>query len=199
MTLPGWLQYRIRAALPEWARDRLLFLWYAGSRKWHGRRAFAVPNNEIVGAIRISVKGRDKDGVVEAGAEYEAACHDIASALGELTDPRTGRPVARRVTMVHEEFSGPHLDLLPDITVLWDQRFAWDSVHSPRFGTLRVRKQDARSGGHTPHGFAIFHGPGVRPGLSLQGHSIYDIAPTILTAAGVAIPIDFDGHSIPLE
>ncbi len=193
------MQYAIRNALPQSLRNRLLFLWYAGGQNWKGCRAFSVPNNDTVGAIRISVKGRDKHGLVEPGPEYKRVCRDIADALGELKDPQTGRPVVRQVTLIHDEFSGPFLNLLPDITVLWDQSFPWESLHSPRFGTLRVRRQDARSGSHTPHGFALFHGPGIRPGLTPQGHSIYDIAPTILAGAGVAIPRHLDGRPIPLE
>jgi predicted AlkP superfamily phosphohydrolase/phosphomutase len=199
MILPGRLQYAIRNALPKSLRHRLLFLWYAGGQNWKGCRAFSVPNNDTVGAIRIGVKGRDKDGLVEPGPEYKRVCRDIADALGELKDPQTGRPVVRQVTLIHDEFSGPFLNLLPDLTVLWDQRFPWESLHSPRFGTLRVRRQDDRSGGHTPHGFALFHGPGIGPGLTPQGHSIYDIAPTILAGAGVAIPGHLDGRPIPLE
>ncbi len=198
LVLPGRLQYAIRNALPDSLRNRLLFLWYAGGQDWKGCRAFAVPNNDTVGAIRISVKGRDKHGLVEPGSEYKRVCRDIADALRELKDPQSGRPVVRQVTVIHDEFSGPFLNLLPDITVLWDQSFPWESLHSPRFGTLRVRRQDARSGSHTPHGFALFHGPGIRAGLVPQGHSIYDIAPTILAGAGVAIPHDLDGRPIPL-
>jgi predicted AlkP superfamily phosphohydrolase/phosphomutase len=199
MRLPGRLQYAIRSVLPQPLRNRLLFLWYSGGQDWRGCRAFAVPNNDTVGAIRVSVRGRDKNGLVEPGSEYDRVCRDIADALRDLRDPETGRPVVRQVTLTHEEFSGPFLNLLPDLTVLWDQRFLWGSLHSPRFGTLRVRRQDSRSGSHTPHGFALFHGPGIRPGLSLDGHSIYDIAPTILEGAGVTIPPGLDGHPIRLE
>lgn len=199
MMLPARLQYFIRGVLPKSMRDRLLFLWYAGGQDWKGCRAFAVPNNDTVGAIRVSVRGRDKNGLVEPGAEYRRVCRDIADALSELKDPQTQRAVVRKVTLTHEEFSGPFLDVLPDLTVLWDQSFPWDALHSPRFGTLRVRRQDSRSGSHTPHGFAVFHGPGIRPGALPQGHSIYDIAPTILAGANVAIPQHLDGRPIPLE
>jgi predicted AlkP superfamily phosphohydrolase/phosphomutase len=197
--LPGRLQYAIRNALPESLRHRLLFLWYAGGQDWKECRAFAVPNNDTVGAIRVSVKGRDKHGLVEHGSEYECVCRDIAVALRELKDPQSGRPVVRKVTIIHEEFSGPFVNLLPDITVLWDQSFPWKSLQSPRFGTLRVRRQDARSGSHTAHGFALFHGPGIRAGPLAEGHSIYDIAPTILAEAGVGIPLHLDGRPIPLD
>ena len=197
MLLPGGLQYAIRSVLPRVLRDKLLYLWYAGGQDWTGCRAFAVPNNDTVGAIRVSVRGRDQGGLISPGSEYETVCRDIADGLRELTDPTTGRSVVRQVTISCEEFSGPFLHLLPDITVLWDQRFPWDSLHSPRFGTMRVKRQDSRSGSHTPHGFALFHGPGVHRGRSLEGHSIYDLVPTILSGAGVALPPNLDGKPIP--
>jgi predicted AlkP superfamily phosphohydrolase/phosphomutase len=199
MAIPGGLQYRVKAALPRAVQDQLLFRWYTGGRRWAGCRAFAVPNNDSVGAIRVSVRGRDRHGLVEPGEEYRRVCRDIASALGELTDPESGRPVVRQITLSGEEFTGPYLDRLPDLTVLWDQTFRWVAIHSPRFGTLRLRRQDARSGSHTPHGFLLAMGPGIARGEELSGHSIYDIAPTVLAMAGVPVPSDMDGRPVPLR
>lgn len=135
MVLPGDLQYAIKNALPASMQNELLFRWYAGNRDWAGWKAIAVPNNDSVGAIRVQVKGRDKHGTVDPD-EYLKVCGDIRDALLELTDPATGRPVVRRVTIAAEEFNGPHLEALPDLMVLWDQRFAWDTLESPRFGKL---------------------------------------------------------------
>jgi hypothetical protein len=69
MTLPGSWQYRIKGMLPQAMQDQLLFLWYSGGRNWAGSRAFAIPNNEMVGAIRIAVKGRDHHGLVGPGEQ----------------------------------------------------------------------------------------------------------------------------------
>jgi predicted AlkP superfamily phosphohydrolase/phosphomutase len=157
-----------------------------------------VPNNDSVGAIRINVVGRDKYGVVQPGEEYERVCHDIADALYEIIDPKSGRKVVNHVTLAHQEFHGPYLYQLPDLTVLWDQSFPWDSVQSFRLGTLHLRRQDARSGSHTPHGFLLMHGLGVPAGRAVYGHSIYDIAPTVLQLAGVPIPSHMDGKPLDL-
>jgi predicted AlkP superfamily phosphohydrolase/phosphomutase len=81
MTIPGAWQYRIKAMLPQAMQDNLLFLWYSGGRNWKGSRAFAIPNNDLVGAIRLAVKGRDKYGVVEPGEEYRRTCREIGQAL----------------------------------------------------------------------------------------------------------------------
>jgi predicted AlkP superfamily phosphohydrolase/phosphomutase len=199
MTIPGAWQYRIKAMLPQAMQDQLLFLWYSGGRKWAGSRAFAVPNNDAVGTIRLAVKGRDKHGLIEPGEEYRRVRADIADALYSLTDPASGRRVVKRVTYVHEEFRGPFTDQLPDLTILWDQSFAWSALSSPRIGTLRLRGQDARTGGHSTRGFVLAAGPEIPPGLLLTGHSIYDIAPTVLEAAGVMPPPDLDGRALRLR
>jgi len=194
--LPGRLQYAIKNALPRSLQDRLLFLWYAGGRKWEGSRVFAVPNNDSVGTIRISVKGRDRSGLVSPGEEYRRLCHEIASGLSELRNPVTGRRLVKRISLAQEVFHGPFLDQLPDITVLWDQSFAWNSVHSPRFGTLEACQKDARSGSHTPHGFLLAAGIGIPARVEVSGASVYDLAPTILEAAGVPVPAQMDGRAI---
>lgn len=196
--VPGWLQYGIKERLPERWQDELLFRWYAGDRAWSGCRAFAIPNNDTVGAIRIAVEGRDPGGLVGTGAEYDAVCEDLTTAMRELTDPVTGRKVVRKVTRLHDVLHGDFVTDKPDLCVLWDQSFVWNSIHSPRFGTVAVRSQDSRTGSHTPYGFVVASGPGVAAGQVVEGHSIYDIAPTVLAQAGVPLPDDLDGAPITL-
>src|SRR5262249_19930614 len=97
MTVPGAWQYRIKAMLPQAMQDQLLFRWSSGGRNWAGARAFAIPNNDMVGSIRLAVRGRDKYGLIEPGEEYRRACQDICQALYELTDPKSERRVVKRV------------------------------------------------------------------------------------------------------
>jgi len=196
MTLPGKFQYAVKAMLPKRLQNELIFRWYAGGRNWAGCRAIAVPNNDSVGAIRILLEGRDRHGIVRVGSDYQKACEDIASAISELTDPRTGRKVVRKITLTHREFQGPFIEQLPDLTVLWDQTFAWDEVASPRIGRIKVRKQDSRSGAHTPTGFLLAWGYVTAPGALLPRASLYDIAPTVLRAAGVDLPEVMDGRPL---
>jgi predicted AlkP superfamily phosphohydrolase/phosphomutase len=196
MKLPGRFQYAVKARLPRRFRDELVFRWYAGPRDWAGCRAIAVPNNESVGAIRILVKGRDRHGIVQPGPEHRKICEDIAAAMRELVDARSGRKVTLDVTLAHDEFHGPFVDGLPDVTVLWDQSFAWHEVASPAIGRLTLRRQDSRTGSHTPHGFLLARGYGERPGTELPRATLYDIAPTVLSAAEVEIPSVMDGRPL---
>lgn len=197
MAVPGPIQYAIKDRLPQFAQDQLLFLWYRGGKQWKGCRAFAIPNNDSVGAIRVSVRGRDRNGMIEP-ADYDRVCRDIADALCELTDKKGGRPLVKQVTLSHEQFRGPFLEQLPDLTVLWDQSFPWSTVYSPRFGMLKIKQQDARSGAHSARGFVLISGPSIPSGVELGPSSIYDIAPTVLRAANVPIPPDMDGQPLSL-
>jgi predicted AlkP superfamily phosphohydrolase/phosphomutase len=197
-SVPGWLQYAIKERLPRRWQDELLFRWYAGSRDWQGWRAFVIPNNDTVAAIRIAVKGRDRHGLVEPGAEYRRVCDALVEALMELTDPVSGRRVVRKVSRLHEDLHGPFLADKPDLCVLWEQDFVWSAVRSPRFGDLEIRSQDSRTGSHTPYGFFIAAGPDVEPGRVLDGHSILDVAPTLLRNAGVPLPADLEGRPIEI-
>jgi predicted AlkP superfamily phosphohydrolase/phosphomutase len=187
MTLPGRLQYAAKAMLPKAVQNELIFRWYAGPRKWAGCRAIAVPNNDSVGAIRLLVEGRDRYGAI-APASYQKTCDAIADALCDLRDPASGRKVVLQVSMPHKEFDGPHTDGLPDLTVLWDQSFTWNEIASPALGRLKIRMQDSRSGSHTPHGFLLARGYGESPGQDLGLATLYDVAPTVLNAAGVDPP-----------
>ena len=185
--VPGRLQYAIKAMLPAAIQNELIFRWYAGPRKWDGCRAIAVPNNDSVGAIRLLVEGRDRHGLIPL-ANYEKCCDAIAEELNKLCDPVSGRRVVLKVTMLHREFEGPYTDDLPDIAVLWDQSFAWDQIESPALGRLKIRMQDNRSGSHTPHGFLLARGYGESPGQDLGRATLYDVAPTVLRAAGIDAP-----------
>ena len=195
MVMPGRVQYAIKAMLPKPVQNELIFRWYAGSRKWAGRRAIALPNNDSVGAIRLLIVGRDRHGVIEPG-DYRKTRDEIAAALYALRDPVTGRPVVLQVCPIHEEFQGPFTDGLPDLTILWDQSFAWNEITSPVFGRLKIRIQDSRSGSHTPRGFLLASGYGETPGQDLGRATLYDIAPTVLTAAGVNQPSTMHGRPL---
>ena len=105
----------------------------------------------------------------------------------------------KQVTALRDIFHGPFVEQLPDLTVLWDQSFHWEGVRSDRIGTLHIGKQDARTGAHSAHGFLILTGADVPAGATLRGASTYDIAPTVLEAAGVAAPPDLDGRALRMS
>ncbi len=186
--------------LPEGARTRLTPLQ---KRLWPGlksslvqpgkarRKFFEIIVNDAIGGIRINVRGREPDGIVERGAEYDATCSMLEQELLAVTNELTGQPLVRRVTKARDQYPGPQVDLLPDLLVEWNRVGPIGVVTSPRIG--RVERKfvftNHRTGDHTEDdGLVFMLGRAVAPGY-LGAVSVADLAPTITALFGVS----FDG------
>lgn len=181
------MKHRKKSAL---ALLRKLFLSF-DSVDWSQSRAYSLGN---FGQIYVNLKGRDLQGIVSPGAEYEQVIQELTARLENLTDPHTGKripgKVYRREYIYHGENTGeaPDLIFMPDdlrINGFGLFQFPAKSWLAPTFD---------RSGGHRMDGIVAFAGPGVQPGKQLEGARLIDLAPTILAAMGVPIPDDMDGR-----
>jgi predicted AlkP superfamily phosphohydrolase/phosphomutase len=170
---------------------KLIFLSFLDV-DWSQSKAYSFGRH--LGSIYVNVKGREPQGIVEPGAEYEAVRDEIEQMALDFHDLRTGQPLIGKVLRREEIYSGPYLDKAPDLTLLpkepsdiffgladFGHRYTVDTVY--RY-----------SGMHRDHGMLIVNGPNVQPGSILQDASIYDIAPTVLHAMGLPVPSDMDGH-----
>jgi len=132
-------------------------------RTWRSAVCRKVPHNEMSGAVRLNVVGRDPGGRVRPGTEYEALLTEIAGDLRELADPATGRRLVTQVLLAGRDFPGPQSSQLPDLLVVWDRSRPIDSVHSPRYGTVPGSVDPRqRSGNHVPGGAFLLAGPAAR-------------------------------------
>lgn len=166
-------------------------MWY--SELWPKMKAFSLPG-VTNGHIRINLKGRDRDGIVEP-AEYDAVCEEITEILYRLRDARTGQPVVKHVARTR---NSPLEDdpKLPDfdLVVLWSEPIT-DVVDSPDLGRIGPLTH-SRAGGHTNQGFLMAMGPGIEPGSDLQQGEGVDLPATILQLLGAPIPDYFDGKPL---
>ncbi len=182
-----------KAAVParlwdRWARQLL----FAGSG-WSESRAFWLPN-DYTGAIRINLQGREPNGLVAPGREYQAVSREIAETLLELVNIDTGRPVVREVIHTRDAMPGEHVDSLPDLLAVWESDAPVAGVRSPRVGEIRCLSPERRTGAHRPEGFFAASGAPFAPGASCEGAHIVDIAPTFLHLLGVEPLTDRDGR-----
>jgi len=166
-------------------------MWYRPL--WPTMKAFALPGF-TKGRIRINLRGRDRDGIVDA-ADYAAVCNDIERLLRRLRDARTGEPIVKNVlrTRRYPLDADP---LLPDfdLDVLWHERVT-DVIDSPDVGRIGPIPH-FRAGGHWNRGFVLASGPGIAPGSALRTGEAVDLAPTLLALMGRDGPADFDGRSL---
>jgi predicted AlkP superfamily phosphohydrolase/phosphomutase len=179
--------------LPGTWRDHLRSYWATSRVDWSQTRAFDLPT-DLLGYIRINLKGREPQGLVEPGAEYNDICMEISAALKELLHPHTGKPIVREVFRTDLIFPGPQRDRLPDLIVTWLDDSEIQQAYSTDISTTNGNLPDPRAGNHRPKGFALFYGPRMKNRQVSEGH-ILDIAPTVLHHFGLKPSGDIDGRA----
>jgi predicted AlkP superfamily phosphohydrolase/phosphomutase len=194
--LRSFISPQVRRALschlPNWLRDYLRLRWAASNIDWSQSQVFDLPTDSL-GFLRVNLKGREPNGVVEPGKEYDEICRRARKALQELVIPKTGRKVAREIFLTDDVFPGPERDRLPDMIIDWNDGTEIDAAYSSETGTIEGTSPDARQGNHRPEGFALVYGTSIRNGYVADGH-ILDIAPTVLNCFGLKPAPYMDGR-----
>jgi predicted AlkP superfamily phosphohydrolase/phosphomutase len=159
------------------------------------RSAFQLEHNEISGAIRVNVKGREPQGRISSGPEFEAFLDQLAQDLLDLVNPDSSQAIVSKILRTGEVFAGEHRDLLPDLFVVWNRTCSITAAASPKIGEVRIPSPRWRAGNHVSDGFFFAYGPSMLAGRNPEFTSIMDLAPTIGRLLGVSIP-DVDGQCI---
>ena len=152
------------------------------------RLAFQVQHNEMSGAIRINLIGREPSGIVLPGQDYERLCSRLTEELLALRVPETGEPLVQTVLRADQAYPGEHRSDLPDLFVIWSRRGPIAGAQSPSVGTLSSPAPAYRTGNHTQGGFYLGVGPRAQPGRDLAPASIIDLAPTVAALLNTRLP-----------
>ncbi len=156
---------------------------------------FMSPNNFVVGGVRINLRGREREGRVAPGREFDQLCDRLGEDFLTLVNVDTGAPVVRSVERTDEHYSRDHLDALPDLLLEWNHDHPIETIWSPRFGLIHGPYTHWRTGDHRPGGLLLARGPGLEPGGRRPGIGIEDIAPSVAARLGVELP-DVDGQPV---
>lgn len=168
---------------------RRIFLSY-NDVDWSRTKAFTFGG---MGQIHINLKGRNPQGCVAPGQEYDQLCAEIIRSVGEIKIPGSDRPFVGRSYRREELYHGPNSDHMPDIVLLpSDMRYLDSGMEF--FSNHLFSALDANSGGHRTNGVFVLWGPHARRSPDVQGISIRDIAPTVLHLLGLPVPNDMDGR-----
>ncbi len=169
---------------------RRLFLSF-GDVDWARTRVYSLGN---YGQLYVNLRGREPQGTVAPGAEYEQVVDELVDRLSHLRHPQTGAPIPLRIYRRDEIYHGAHVEEAPDVVFLpEDMRYNGFGLYQFSSRSWLEPAFD-RSGGHRMDGVVMFIGPGVRRGQVLEGARLIDLAPTVLAALGVPVPDDMDGR-----
>ncbi|MBI3950168.1 MAG: alkaline phosphatase family protein [Acidobacteria bacterium] len=161
---------------------------------WPQTKAFfaSMPNQ----SIRINLKGREPQGIVEPGQEYEFVCQQIIEGLRALRDPATNQPAIDRVYRREDIYHGPYVEQADDLIVSATPGYHLVGGRSDHVISDPRASRLGWSGTHRSEGILILSGPGVRHGYKLEPSRIEDIAPTMLHLMGLAVPDYMDGRVV---
>lgn len=163
---------------------------------WGRTKAYALG----LGDLYINVQGREAEGIVEPGDEYERIRRQLITDLQGWVDPETGEHPVRRVITREDAYGDFDPDLIPDLMVANNPKYrvSWQTSLGgiPRdLFTINDRKW---SGDHCSLDPEITKGIFFsNRRLDAAGVSILDFYPTILGYLGVDAAADIDGRRIP--
>ena len=139
--------------------------------------------------IFINKIGKYPQGTVSSD-DYENLREEIIQKVLEIKDPETGQNVIKNALKKEDVYSGPYLDIAPDIILIWQRGYLGSNELS---GSV-VKKSDFWSGIHNREGMYIISGKNIKP--SQKDARLIDLLPTILNLLKVKIPDDMEGESI---
>ena len=151
---------------------------------WSRTRAYAFG----MGGVYVNLRGREREGIVEPGAEYDRLLDDLERDLLAMVDDRTGANPISLVYQTAERFTGPYVDQGPDIIVGYSRgyRYSWDGPLGEFGAEVIVDNDDAWTGDHT-NDYRIV--PGVlltNRRITLDEPALHDLTVTVLDEFGVA-------------
>jgi predicted AlkP superfamily phosphohydrolase/phosphomutase len=162
---------------------------------WSRTKASMI-NGWLYGFIYLNCVGREKEGIVHAGPEYEAVRDSLGKALSGLVDPGTGKRVIRETLKREDIYQGEFLNNAPDLIAVPEEGYEFSRTFLERsedLFTVNVIKRD-HTGSHRRDGIFIFEGPMVDPNPAFGMADIEDILPTILYYFGGKVPRYMDGR-----
>lgn len=194
--LPEAWRIALSRYLPRQTRERLLADQFRSGTNWSRTTAFPIPAF-YTGFLRVNLRGREPEGIVEPGPEYEAVLNRLEADLRQLVDPQTGGPAVKRMARTVEVFGGDPPFSLPDLFVEWSPTpYLKSRVVHPKAELVQEKLDFQRNSHHTHSGFLAAAGPSLHGRGAIGEISLLDLAPTFLSLLGQPIPENLSGKMI---
>lgn len=174
--IPEPLRFAISKSLPSSTQQSLVASAFASQINWAKTTAVVLPVSLFSSQIRVNLKGREPNGIVEPGAPLLQLLDEIESTFRALIDPVTGQPAVAAVLRPPM----PNF-LLPDLYIHYrSARHFLATTHHPRWGTLTQRPPAFfRNSYHSRPGLLAISDPQFSPGDFSAEVPLEQIAPLL--------------------
>jgi predicted AlkP superfamily phosphohydrolase/phosphomutase len=161
---------------------------------WSETRAYGLGLN----GLYLNLRGREKNGIVNSGAEADALQREIAARLEAVLDLNHKERVITRVDLASQAYSGSFVAQAPDLIVGYNRgyRVGWASVLGGIPANTLEDNTQPWSGDHCMDYTKV---PGVvlsNRKIRADSPALTDIAPTILAEFRISRPPAMQGRSI---
>jgi predicted AlkP superfamily phosphohydrolase/phosphomutase len=160
---------------------------------WSKTRAYAMG----LGELYVNLKGREANGIVNPGPEYDALKKELQTRLVQMVDPATGEHPVRRVVSREEAYRKFDPNMIPDLFVMNNDgyRVSWQTSLGGVPKDIFSDNKAVWSGDHCSVDPEIVKGIFFtnRKLTTARAPYIADVYPTVLAALGVKSPYEVDG------
>ena len=171
---------------------------------WQSTRAYSFG---MMGNIFINLEGREPEGIVRWGKEYEELRDQLIRELKELRDPDDGNPICSAIYRKEELYWGPQFWDAPDIIVVL-RNYEYTTRGATEFWGTRITSKPAvnHTGNHRLNGFFAARGDRI-VNKRMENLEITDVAPLAMVHLGMPLfqyldgklPISMYNHSSELK
>ncbi len=150
------------------------------------------------GQIWINLRGRELQGSVAAGREYQQVCEAIQQELMAWQDPDTHEAIVKRVLKKEDAYDGDYLFKAPDLIVEYYPGYAASSqAMLLDFDTFAVYTATSKASmARGPYARLIAMGTNLVRGCS-ENAQLVDVMPNVMYLLGQPVPGHIDGKIIP--
>lgn len=194
--LPQGLRDRLSGFLSRETQERLLSDKFKGATDWNRTSVFSIPSY-YTSQFRVNLRGREPNGIVVPGEEYDQILSRFESDLASLVDPITMKPAIKAIRRTRDLFGGEPPWTLPDLFAEWEDSDRFVACVRHPSGEIRQGKCEFHRGtDHTQFGFFAGAGPNIQRRGHIGEVSPLDLAPTFLSYFDERLGADLKGKPI---
>ena len=152
---------------------------------WSRTRAYGLGLN----GLYLNLHGREREGVVEPGAQADVMLKQIKDELLSAHDPKNNLAAITRVDLASNIYQGPYAQQGPDLIVGYNRgyRAGWQTIlgnfPADIFRQLQSMERRSLHGLHVGAGSVADNWP-----IAASSPALTDIAPTIFAEFGIEKP-----------